>query len=292
LSVGLPITQLELATIAFVVCALIMYILWWNKPFGVERRITITATMDKDSAKSMLAKRLVKGPAMKLGVARTDGAAVGELEEYFTWLMFETRSRGNGAPIISRKYRDLVEQAMIARNQIDHRANLTLEEFWDIVLYLGIGMTRVHELMEVGRAFGGIFANIFGKSSSVYPPRKITTAITFFAAATLFSAFHIGAWNWEFPSSTVQNIWRSFAVAATSTGPLTVFLSFVSQHWRSRDVIPRWRGRAQGLVLIVLLLVYVLSRLGLIVIIFYCFSSMPAGIYMTVDWTKYLPYFS
>lgn len=37
-SQGLPITQLELSTIDFVICALIMYLLWWEKPFGVEQR--------------------------------------------------------------------------------------------------------------------------------------------------------------------------------------------------------------------------------------------------------------
>jgi hypothetical protein len=33
------------------------------------------------------------------------------------------------------------------------------------------------------------------------------------------------------------------------------------------------------------------SRLGLIVLIFYCFSSTPASVYETVKWTKYLPHF-
>ena len=41
-SVGLPITELELATMAFVVCSLIMYILWWHKPFDVEHKTVIT----------------------------------------------------------------------------------------------------------------------------------------------------------------------------------------------------------------------------------------------------------
>ncbi|KAH0538934.1 hypothetical protein FGG08_004525 [Glutinoglossum americanum] len=36
LAARLPITELELATIAFVVCALAMYFFWWDKAFGVE----------------------------------------------------------------------------------------------------------------------------------------------------------------------------------------------------------------------------------------------------------------
>ncbi|WXC67367.1 hypothetical protein SNK03_013158 [Fusarium graminearum] len=35
---GHAISQLELSTLAFIPCALAMYILWWQKPFGVERR--------------------------------------------------------------------------------------------------------------------------------------------------------------------------------------------------------------------------------------------------------------
>ncbi len=39
--ISLAITQLELATMGFVCCALIMYILWWNKPFDVEHSVAI-----------------------------------------------------------------------------------------------------------------------------------------------------------------------------------------------------------------------------------------------------------
>ena len=37
----LAITQLELATMGFVGCALVMYILWWDKPFDVEHSLAI-----------------------------------------------------------------------------------------------------------------------------------------------------------------------------------------------------------------------------------------------------------
>lgn len=37
----LAITQLELATMGFVGCALLMYILWWDKPFDVEHSVII-----------------------------------------------------------------------------------------------------------------------------------------------------------------------------------------------------------------------------------------------------------
>jgi hypothetical protein len=40
-SIGLPITQLELVTMAYVVCAVVMYGFWWYKPFGVEHVTTV-----------------------------------------------------------------------------------------------------------------------------------------------------------------------------------------------------------------------------------------------------------
>ena len=33
----MPITELELATMAYVLCAVLMYAFWWHKPFGVEQ---------------------------------------------------------------------------------------------------------------------------------------------------------------------------------------------------------------------------------------------------------------
>lgn len=38
---GLQITQLELMTMGFTVCALATYILWWDKPFGAQRSVAM-----------------------------------------------------------------------------------------------------------------------------------------------------------------------------------------------------------------------------------------------------------
>jgi len=45
-STGLKISQLELMTLAFVVCALVMYGFWWDKPFDAEREIILTCRDD------------------------------------------------------------------------------------------------------------------------------------------------------------------------------------------------------------------------------------------------------
>jgi hypothetical protein len=40
------------------------------------------------------------------------------------------------------------------------------------------------------------------------------------------------------------------------------------------------------------LFLYSVCRIGLIVLIFYSFKAMPAGVYESVDWTAYFPHFS
>jgi hypothetical protein len=38
-----PITLLELFTLAYLACAVVAYAFWWHKPFDVQQAITITA---------------------------------------------------------------------------------------------------------------------------------------------------------------------------------------------------------------------------------------------------------
>jgi len=179
---------------AFVVCALIMYMLWWHKPFGVDRRTVLTASMYEDNTR--------------------------------LWGLVSV-------------YRDT------------HRPDLTRKELTEI--YFGL--------------------------------EKFTTG-------KLFSAFHIGAWNWEFPSPIVRTLWRTFALAATGTGPAAIFLLSFYIVILEPKFPGDYAGAAIAILLLLLALIYIISRLALMVLIFYCFSSMPAGVYETVDWTKFLPHFS
>ena len=47
---GLAITELELATMAFILCALAMYAFWWNKPYGVEHRALLVQIRPPDDS--------------------------------------------------------------------------------------------------------------------------------------------------------------------------------------------------------------------------------------------------
>lgn len=206
---GYSITELELATMAFIVCALAMYFFWWNKPFGIEQRLVMV------------------------------------------------RVTGDPSPYSRPRYTEY--------QRID---DLSWKQFVDLMIR--------NDLMEDG--------NI----TENYP------TLALYLSGMAFSAVHVAAWNWTFPSRLIQILWRTSTVAAFGASflPLAcVFLGicyrWVSQDWLESAIAYLFFGIGYGGVGI-----YVVARLVILFLTFYCFTAMPASAYEKVDWTGYIPHFS
>lgn len=50
----LPITELEVATIGFAILNFIIYVLWWNKPYNMDRKISFKPNWEKIEAEAKL----------------------------------------------------------------------------------------------------------------------------------------------------------------------------------------------------------------------------------------------
>ena len=193
-AVGLPITELELMTLAFIVAALVMYGLWWHKPFDVQRATMLVCPHEKAS---------------------------------------EVRSR---------------LENLKTRKQL-RQENLT---------------------------YDGILSYLFFDEN-------FSASLLFAAVGTVMSSLHIAAWSWDFPSYTIRILWRVFSVAATCCFPV---------QYLGIPCLELSVGYADGALSFSILVVYIISRLVLIFLVFYCFSSMPAAVYETVDWNTIFPHFS
>jgi hypothetical protein len=211
---GYAITELELATMAFIVCALVMYFFWWHKPFGIEQR----------------------------------------------WTMIWSVQPGN----TSNNRRRYLE---------DRRSpDLAWDDFIDLVLD--------NDLMKADLTDDHV--------SSYYP------TLALYLSGMVFSAVHVAAWNWEFPSRPIQLLWRTSTVAAFGASFLpsvTAFLGFLAgqtSSYRIDSVLGRiFYGLGYGG-----LAIYVVARLVILFLAFYCFVAMPASVYEKVEWTGYIPHFS
>lgn len=120
-----------------------------------------------------------------------------------------------------------------------------------------------------------------------------TVALYLIGAA--FSAIHLGAWNWQFPSPIIQHLWRIFGTISVGSALACVPLVFVRRLDGRKLLGKRYEDLFDMVVaglFMLLYIVYAVSRLVLIVLTFYCFTSMPAGVYEDVDWARFLPHFS
>jgi len=216
---GLDITELELMTVAFTVCALATYILWWYKPFDAERAIIVDC------------------------------------------------------PHPNTKIRKLLTSNYVTESSP--------------------GATR-HQIRQLD---SDMFAGLVGE---VAPGEFSWASGALYLSSTTFSAIHLAAWNWMFPLPVVQTLWRAFSLAAvgSSVAPWLLISLFVLMGDFSTKILSinileqTWAVWVFGGTLVGLVGVNVISRLALIGLTFYCFSSMPVGVYTGLSWTGFFPHFS
>jgi hypothetical protein len=257
---------------ALVFCALLMYALWWDKPFGVERRVTIHANYGHSISATVEAIKLLSSEDPAVITLMKDGPAIAKSTKEYLTLYFQ---------------RLLMSSVGIGFFKEDIPT-------YDDLGYMAVSILIAAEkddLLLFGKTLRDVLKNLFRVSCTITIPRDFTIFLTFYLTATMFSAFHIGAWNWEFPTPTIRMIWRSFALAATGACPLVIMNIFgqVLVYIVSEFVWTLYVCFA-AVFFFFLGVTYVVARLGLIVLIFYCFCSMPAGVYETVHWTDFLPH--
>jgi len=262
---------------AFVVCALTMYLLWWQKPFGVESRISVTLIVHKESVTRAVADNQSYDSPIYHGRV--------------PW--WSTAADQRRQELIQRVDFDQVKPDNAQEDREFYQADLNLFKLFGLIFQGDPSKQSASktDFIEAGEALRIMVGNVFGNPDFVKPPRELTATLALYATGTLFSALHVAAWNWEFPSSTVKELWRIFAIAAAGTGLVTILMAIVVFTFDINMV-----GLVGKVILVFFLFslpfVYVVSRMGLVVLIFYCFSSMPAGVYETVNWVQFLPHFS
>ncbi len=214
---GLSISELELMTMAFVFCALITYLLWWDKPFDAER-------------------------AQVLEYPGTDRARLLSFIDPYP------------------------------------AGSLRPEPYYDV---------RCDDRTRIGDLSLQLVVEQLGLE---YPNAYLPPTIAVYLTGTIFSAIHLAAWNWDFPSPLIQTLWRYFGLLALAMCLLPMLVMPLASHAANT----RWEIRLTLLVFCMCLqsLVYAVSRVALIVLTFYCFKSMPAAVYEPLDWTRFIPHYS
>ncbi|KAH9959104.1 hypothetical protein BC827DRAFT_527760 [Russula dissimulans] len=252
---GLPITELELATIAFAGLNFVICLLWWDKPLDVQcgvrvykKRIT-DSPVDDGHVEATAGFWVALGDALsKLPVAIVHGPLKGR-PDVDEWLWV---ARVLAWPIVEPFFIFLGDD-----NTVGEKRFCTFYPEWH-----GSSLDKLHFTMVVvgiASAFGGI---------------------------------HCIGWSFTFPSSTERTLWRVASISITSV-PIALSISPLNEY-DIREFFDLFSApvtdKIRQCLLALSSVLYILSRLVLLTLPFLCLRSLPPAAYHTVHWTSFIPH--
>jgi len=247
----LPITELELVTIAFATLNIVIYVLWWHKPLNVQRgvrvykqRITEKYISDRDVEADVGYWDALREALFWLPATIADGPLTRELPRV-PWLL----------RVIAWPFVKPPQFLCIGIPKQEHEDLKRVTTFYPDDWQTG-------RTMDVGLALVA-------------------------AIASAFSGIHCLGWLFTFPSSTERTLWCFSSVSIVAV-PITLALSFVPQRILSRKFrdIP-W---VLAPVLNLQIGLYILCRFALLILPFLALRSLPPATYHVVHWTSFIPH--
>ncbi|KDQ49497.1 hypothetical protein JAAARDRAFT_42807 [Jaapia argillacea MUCL 33604] len=306
----LPITEIEVVTLAFTVLNLLTYTLWWSKPADVRFPHCVRKNRGPKIASSREETREDdegenEGDNVSKGENNgLDGEGTGSKGE-------EAGLRGEGASSNGDHEVRLEEFGPKKGGDDDQRddgfldaidrifsemRHWWIEEIWTgvegqspflIIFALPlIAILRIIELFSAMLGYGEGIAKDAKRVPTFYAGDLTGSEITqlFLISsfiATVFGAIHCLAWHVQVPSPTQLLLWRVSSLTITILPVLEVFA------YKSPDSF---------LLLLAILLAllgaiaYIVARITLLVLAFKSLRSIPPGAYETVVWTTFIPH--
>jgi hypothetical protein len=110
--------------------------------------------------------------------------------------------------------------------------------------------------------------------------------------ATMFGAIHCVVWSFQFPSHTEQLLWRIASLSITCSPTVVFFVALGGYLLKGPDAgnLKNVHNWLFGPIILALLILYILSRVALLVIALMSLQSLPPGAYETVHWTIFIPH--
>ncbi|KAL8805232.1 MAG: hypothetical protein Q9182_002107 [Xanthomendoza sp. 2 TL-2023] len=316
-----PITLLELNTFGHAVCALLIYLLWWNKPFGVDYPTSLEGrSLQKLRALVFMLENEQLGPCWPLKFALDKVLEVNSEPHHdgnFTSRQIQ-RLRGilrvnwnetilHLKPMLPKFCKFVLESIdpiQLSQDQREKYDNLCHElRHFEI---LATDVTRWRMALDILEAVPDeklddkIWKELLVRKCDDWPNLNVFKDIggiaCFTMVALVYGGFHAMAWSKPFHSSIEQLLWRISVCAVMGAFPVFA-ASMGIYNW---FVTKAERGELLGLYMEVLLepsvllltgSLYVLARMYLVGECFYSLSHLPAGVYDVPRWITFFPHF-
>jgi len=254
---GLPITELELVTVAFATLNFVIYILWWDKPLHVQRGVRVYK------------KRMTEETVDDGDVEATVG--------FWTALVDAL----SDLPVV------IVRGPSITTRDFDSWLARVLSWPFAKPLHIMLGSERDEEHLKRVDTFYPTGWDMM--SESVLFSNLLVVAIT-----VSFGGIHCIGWSFNLPSSTERTLWRVASLSITCVpvafSPLLGFSSGIDKILKEcHDEFDSPCG-LRVITAVLLSSLYILSRLALLVLPFLCLKSLPPAAFHVVHWTSFIPH--
>jgi hypothetical protein len=294
----LPLTELELVTLAFAALNFVTYGLWWNKSLNVQcpfrvpvKRRTGESEGSKGAGENYQSADDENSGEDSGGQDMDAMAVFGMLITSIVDAMrgaisktLEAMCKAPGA--IVHAIRDTIKRSVEYVHK--HRWR-TFRNGAEAVVFHGIGgPVESFGAMGFGTYDGVEVGTIFyaGSGSKITWTFGIPGAVI----ATIFGGIHCVAWSFQFPSYMEQLLWRIASLSITCF-PMIAVLWAPMIKLIVEEKMPVWLFMLLGFIIIIpSAILYVLSRVALLVIALMSLRSLPPGAYETVHWTTFIPH--
>ncbi|KDQ55304.1 hypothetical protein JAAARDRAFT_133786 [Jaapia argillacea MUCL 33604] len=252
----LPITELEIATLAFTVLNLATYWFWWNKPADVHYPYTL-----RERPTPYDNEVLEKGGEAENGAEDHHKGRNG-------FVRIASRFKSGTRAVFSEAWGMAKRDHPLAR--VFSFPYYLLREAVILPLLLP---SIDRKALQVPTFYAGDLDDT---------EDSLVAWISAFIAC-VFGAIHCFAWSLQFPSHAQQLIWRVSAVVVTSA-PLLAVSAFQSPEESLFSAI------LIGFVVPATSIIYVIARIALLVLAFTSLRSLPPGAFENVYWTTFIPH--
>ena len=258
----LPITHLEIVTLAYAAMNFVIFIFWWNKPLNVNRPVRVFRKSEPSATQHQVMSRGTQHPRMTK----------------------HQRPRGTQYPR-TMQHPKATQQPRATQHSRAKQHSRAWELTWG----------------EIGDVLERIAVFVGGLQDKGVNLRREESVPRFWADSTdeqiiadaivlgvgvCFGAIHCISWGFTFPTDTELLMWRVLCVAITAV-PIYISLGFYLGLWLydmdfGKTVlyfIPLSGG-----------ILYILARVVTLVLAFTSLRDLPPGAYETVHWTTFIPH--
>ncbi|KAF8648131.1 hypothetical protein AX16_006381 [Volvariella volvacea WC 439] len=260
---GLVLTELELVTLAFAALNAVTYILWWDKPLGVEYPIYFD-----------------------LEGKRVDGPEEKEEEAWYKkfWKLVTRNWSG--------KDRGEEGVGLLRGSQESAEERRAVKSVWEDMIKrpFGIVFGPLLEMTNVEKAVRASSVHPFYAAQLLINQHQIAYLCASVIGVT-FGGIHLIGWHFLFPTTTELWLWRASSLVLTVAPALIPFC------WRPIADPPHDWGIPNIVEQLFAFLVtrigtplYVTARVIILIFSFFALRDLPDSAYDNIKWTNFIPH--